>query len=64
MIHATMSTHSALCLVVRDSIGEILEEKVHLTDKKYYDVFATKFKMKKKTKQNKTKQNKSKIDTL
>ena len=53
MIHAAVSTHSALCLVIRDFIGGILEEKVHHTDKMYYNVFVTKLKKKK-----------NKIDTL
>lgn len=47
MIHAAVSTHSALCLVIRDFIGGTLEEKVHHTDKMYYNVFATKLKKKK-----------------
>lgn len=38
--------HSALCLVIRDFIGGTLE-KVHHTDKMYYNVFATKLKKKK-----------------
>jgi len=34
MIHATLSMYSALCLVVGDSKGGILKEKVHHMDKK------------------------------
>ena len=41
-----VSKHSALCLVIRDFIGGILEEKVHHTDKMYYNVFVTKLKKK------------------
>ena len=51
VIHAAVSTHSALCLVIWDSIGGILGEKVHHTDKMYYNVFDTKFKNKKKQNQ-------------
>lgn len=40
--------HSALHIVIWDFIGGILEEKVHHTDKMYYNVFATKLKKKKK----------------
>ena len=33
MTHATLSIYSALCLVVGDPIGGLLEEKVHHVDK-------------------------------
>ena len=40
--------HSALHIVIWDFIGGILEEKVHHTDKMYYNVFATIYIKKKK----------------
>lgn len=54
MIHATLSALSALCLVVGDSIGGILNEKVHYIDQQsiimylpHYNVNATNLRMKK-----------------
>lgn len=41
MMHATLSVYSALRLVVGDSKGGILEEKVqHMYKKKQYNVYA------------------------